>query len=306
MGFFSSIGKVFKKVAAPVAGVLGTALGGPAAGVAGAAMADAVWGSGDDSSDWQKSAYGDQMALARQQFDFNKQYVQNQLQWRVADAQKAGLHPMAALGINGASFSGVSMPSIPNVSDSTFDPVELGQSAAYAATKAKTTKQQEQAFALSQSLAGEQIRGVQLDNELKQLEIMSLASRMTQAGPAAPDINGGRNLVGGQGDSPFMDKPIVRDGWLLDEKGRKVGIIPSEDLSDRTEDKLIIEWIPWGGSAIRSARAKFLGQKVAGHWWHGEDKGFLPYPPKNSNLKGRGSFSENVRNVIRFYRDYDG
>lgn len=36
-------------------------------------------------------------------YKFQKKVLQNQVQWRVADAVKAGLHPLAALGVNPAS-----------------------------------------------------------------------------------------------------------------------------------------------------------------------------------------------------------
>jgi len=45
--------------------------------------------------------------LARNQFKYQKQLHQNQIQWQVADAKKAGLHPLFALG-NSMNFSPVS------------------------------------------------------------------------------------------------------------------------------------------------------------------------------------------------------
>ena len=48
------------------------------------------------------------MAFSREQFEYQKELARNQLQWRVEDAKKAGLHPMAALGLQGTSFSPVS------------------------------------------------------------------------------------------------------------------------------------------------------------------------------------------------------
>lgn len=40
---------------------------------------------------------------ADKSYKFQKKVLQNQVQWRVADAVKAGLHPLAALGVNPAS-----------------------------------------------------------------------------------------------------------------------------------------------------------------------------------------------------------
>ena len=38
-------------------------------------------------------------------YAMQKEFAQNQLQWRAADARKAGLHPMAALGAAGQGFT---------------------------------------------------------------------------------------------------------------------------------------------------------------------------------------------------------
>lgn len=42
-------------------------------------------------------------------YKFQKKVLQNQVQWRVADAVKAGLHPLAALGVNPASGPSISV-----------------------------------------------------------------------------------------------------------------------------------------------------------------------------------------------------
>lgn len=44
-------------------------------------------------------------------YKFQKKVLQNQIQWRVADAVKAGIHPLAALGVNPASGPSVSVGS---------------------------------------------------------------------------------------------------------------------------------------------------------------------------------------------------
>lgn len=314
MGFFSSIGDFVSDVAGgigdAVSGVVdwvGDA-GGDVLGFAGDVAGGLMGMNSANNATSANAAYNSaNLGLARTSLEFQKQYARNRLQWAKEDAQKAGFHPMVAAGLAPTSFSPVQASFTP-VEAQNFDWVgKAGQSLSYAASKAKTNKQQSEMWNYTLGSAQQQLRSLQLDNTLKELEIASMGARLKQqaGGPAAPNVNGGHTLLAGQNDSPFMDKPIVRDGWLIDEKGRKIGIIPSDPFAQRTEDKHVIEWLPWAGSAVRAARGKYLGQEVAGHWWHGEDKGFLPYPPKNSNLKSRGSFGENVRNVMRFYRDYD-
>lgn len=199
MGFFSALGAI------------GSVLGG---------VGSIIGGSKGASS--AKSINAAQMQLAKEQFDFQKDYVKNRLQWQVEDAQKAGLHPMVAAGLSPASFSPVSA----SLSPIDYDWVgEAGQSLAYAATKAKTNKQQEQAFQFQQQLGEEQLNGVRLDNELKVMQILGMVAQLNQTGPAAPDLNGGKNLIGGQNDSPFYISPS--EIKASSSTGTQAGIPPS-------------------------------------------------------------------------------
>lgn len=202
--------------------------------------------------------------------------------------------------VSGASYSGSSPTDYSWVGD-------LGQNLDYAATKGKTNTQQAQAFALAQKSGEVQIEGQELDNEFKRLQIMELVSRLTQTGPAAPEVNSRSPLNTPQDpfssprpDGPFTDKPIVRDGWLLDEKGRKISVIPSEAMKGRTEDVLGVEWFPFISSAYRDAKGRMLGHEINGHWWHGLDKGYLPYPPKASSRSSRVKVSDYYSRSYRY------
>lgn len=57
----------------------------------------------------QKKALSAQMALADRQMEMQKQFAQQGIRWRVEDAQKAGIHPLYALGAQPQSFSPVSI-----------------------------------------------------------------------------------------------------------------------------------------------------------------------------------------------------
>lgn len=191
MGFFSSIGSVLGGAVGSVFGPVGTVIGAGLGNAAGSALG------GSSSSD---KRYDQQMAFAQSQDQFSRDYVQNAIQWRVEDAKKAGVHPMAALGISSPQYSAASLPSIPSDTQS-IDPMEFGQSLNYAATKAKDRKQQAQMVDL-------QMRGLELDNEYKQAQIdalkvdtlaSSIASNQAWQSPANPTLNAKES----QGDSPI-------------------------------------------------------------------------------------------------------
>lgn len=46
-----------------------------------------------------------QNKLAKRQEDLQREFAQNSIQWRTADAKKAGIHPVAALGSQGISYN---------------------------------------------------------------------------------------------------------------------------------------------------------------------------------------------------------
>lgn len=84
-GTFSAIGTV-----------AGTAFGGPVGGAVGGAIGGAI-----DSNQAENEA-------ARQknlEYERQKEFAQNTLQWRVADARAAGLHPLSVIGSSGGAYS---------------------------------------------------------------------------------------------------------------------------------------------------------------------------------------------------------
>ncbi len=49
--------------------------------------------------------------IAKMQIAAQKEFAQNGIQWRTADAKAAGLHPLYAIGASGATYTPVSQDS---------------------------------------------------------------------------------------------------------------------------------------------------------------------------------------------------
>lgn len=157
----------------------------------------------------------------RQNIEFQKKFAQKGIQWRAADARAAGIHPLAALGANTASFS----PSI--VGDTSMGSAigQAGQDLGRAINSTRTSDQK--LSALQTQLLEEQIKGVRLDNGSKAISNTALASslvRGSQTGPNFPSVDGRTNtgmagqnsnyIVGGQrivSNPNFSDAQVIED-----------------------------------------------------------------------------------------------
>lgn len=91
------VSKAFKKVksglkSTGISSLLGFGLGGMPGAILGQ-MYDNYLRRNDADDEWQRN------------YEAQKEFAQNSIQWRTEDAKKAGLHPMAALGVSPSSYT---------------------------------------------------------------------------------------------------------------------------------------------------------------------------------------------------------
>uniref|UniRef100_A0AAU8AV95 DNA pilot protein n=1 Tax=Dulem virus 110 TaxID=3145587 RepID=A0AAU8AV95_9VIRU len=269
MGFFSSIGNAIGGIVGGAANVVGGILGMNSQDKANAAISE---------------ANAANLALAREQFEYQKELHKNQMQWRVEDAKKAGLHPMAAIGLQGSSFSPVSSSFTPLQANDYSWIGDLGQSAGYAAMKAKDKDQQREAFALAAKEANLQSQNMELQNEGLQLEnefrrfqlqqaiVGATSQALRSPGSASTRGLGKRYAIDGQADSLIpKDSPITnvipKYQWVQTADG-KLELYPSSDYAQLWEDKpLGTDLMPLMEAGGVSLRAKITGAPVAGMVW---------------------------------------
>lgn len=229
-----------------------------------------------------------QEAASQREYERQKEFAQNGIRWKVEDAKAAGIHPLYALGANTSTYS----PQAAVGND--YGLSQAGQDIGRAIEAGMTHRERQKAAVLQTAYNEAQVEHMNNQNEL--LKAQTDAVRQGIINDALynnPDFatmlaNASQSRVRTQQNgapfpvlNPNMDKSIPEWGFAHDEKGRLTSVIPGDDMAQRTEDKFIIEWLPWIGAAVKNLKARF-GSEVGGYWWHGEDKGYLPYPPKKS------------------------
>jgi len=137
---------------------------------------------------------------ADQNVKMQKQFAQQGIQWKVADAKKAGIHPLYALGAQTHSFAPVQTGISENMASA-------GQSLGRAVDAYRSNGERLDGFTkASQSL---QLENNKLQNDLLKQQIASNQATLNQAGapPPAPSP-GQRYLVPGQGSTagPLIDR----------------------------------------------------------------------------------------------------
>lgn len=160
---------------------------------------------------------------ALRQEALQREFAQSGIQWKVQDAEKAGIHPLYALGANTISYSPTSVGSTPNNFDFLGD---AGQNIGRAIQSG--TSQQGRISALQLTAAQLQNEGLQLDNDLKKTQLFSAARLAGQpgTGPGIPP------LFGPDSASPALMHDAKLPQYTTNLKIFGKNIQPSPSMSD--------------------------------------------------------------------------
>lgn len=125
-----------------------------------------------------------QAAINAQNIAEQEKFAQNTIQWKVQDANKAGINPLAALGANTSSFSNIVAPTSQSstaLGDAMGDAGQsLGRAIAAQAPAAK------RAAELEEQLAIAKIANVNSDTAKNQAEASRMATRLGAPGLPPP------------------------------------------------------------------------------------------------------------------------
>lgn len=175
-----------------------------------------------------------------------KEFAKSGIQWKVEDAKKAGIHPLAALGAQTTSFAPVSVggPSIASGLASAGQDI----SRAIDTTRDSSTRLD----AYTKTVQDLNIQRLGLENQL----LGSQIAKINQTGPRPPMPGTDRFLIDGQANSPLVqNKALERVAPALGQPSTEPGAVTdmgfartatdgwapvfSKDFQDRTEEDLI-------------------------------------------------------------------
>lgn len=216
-------------------------------------------------------------AVALQQANVDRQiqrdFAQHGVQWRVQDARASGIHPLAALGMQGVSPSPITVGSqvaqpgsppgagsfsaaqgvAPQLSSNNFAGQGLanaGQDISRAMSAVASSTERNREVENAQTVLG--LENLQLQNRLLSAQIAR--TRGASIGPGNP-IPGGSRSISGQGDTrevvhvPLQatrgaaGNPSVEGGSIPDigfstTGGGSVAVVPGEKMAERQEDDI--------------------------------------------------------------------
>lgn len=153
------------------------------------------------------------MRASRMNLRYQKQFAKNSVKWRTKDALKAGIHPLAAMGMQGMSFSpsfvsgnpGDGMIEAGRIRAAGAD--AMGQSIGRAAAALGDIDDRNSMYVAK--LQELQLQNAQLNNAV----LASQVANLNQPGnpPAAPT---GRYLIDGQGQTTLTRSSLIKDNPL--------------------------------------------------------------------------------------------
>lgn len=138
-----------------------------------------------------------QERIAQQNIAMQKEFAQSGIQWKVQDAIKAGLHPLAALGAQTSSFSPVSVGST--------DFGTMGQDLGRALKAAMSSEDRAEKEAAELDLETKR-----LNNDLirQQIQSSKLATQSRRTGAVGPAMPTGKQVID---STSVMKAPVVAD-----------------------------------------------------------------------------------------------
>lgn len=213
-------------------------------GVIGSVVGGLVGAGGSIWANKQNDKLAQQMW--QKNYEAQKEFAQNGVKWRVDDAKQAGIHPLFAMGANGASYSPVNSGGYyENPTAGLGNAISnMGQDIGRAMQAKMTPAERAIQELRADKIFDLDVRSREADIALKQAETASVIARSQQQVPAMPYAAGrGRSkIIAGQGDSPGQYgvlSEVLKGTQFYEMPGGGYLIAPHEQLMDLVSEGFI-------------------------------------------------------------------
>lgn len=208
-------------------------------------------------------------ANAARQEALQREFAQNGISWKVADAKRAGIHPLYALGAQTTSYSPV------NVGSQSTDFSGLASMGQNLGRAIDSTRDQagKQAAALQTAFAQTQLEGAKLDNDIKRAKLASDLAVGRSTNPGIP-LAGQVSQYDGQGNAITMDGPKV-------ELETKRDVTDPREPSNVAGSSPSVAWVKNPGGTYSVVMPSQLAESYESDWmgaldWQVRNR-ILPY-----------------------------
>lgn len=213
---------------------------------------------------------------AQKNYEAQKEFAQNGIRWKVEDAKAAGIHPLAALGTNSATFS-------PSYVAGDNGLAQAGQYIGNAVEATATRAEKRLAQVQQQETYNEQLRGLRLDNDIRaeqllQMKLNAQTALQRPSVPSMPSVVPSKASQSGFGD----DIPAV--SWLVDPDGHR-RIVSSQEYRDLYEDTPGLEFLPHISSSWQQFKHANNGDVVNGFIYDPSVSNWVPFNSNNPRHK---------------------
>lgn len=185
---------------------------------------------GSRSADKAKDA---NYEMNEKNIQLQKDFAQQGIRWKVADAKEAGIHPLYALGANTMSFTPSSFQVEPDYSMAN-GLSRIGQNVSRAIESRMTSEERER-----NDLTKENMK---LQNDMLRAQIGNEVAKQ----PSIPALPSGR-VIPGQGDSS-LELPAPKPSYsYVKNRDGSLDVVPSQDFTDRNQNLVsgIMPEIKW-------------------------------------------------------------
>jgi hypothetical protein len=222
---------------------------------------------------------------ANRNFQTQREFAQNAISWRAADAKRAGIHPIFAMGSSPINFSPVSV-GVSGRNPMADSLSSMGQDVSRAGMVNQSRRGRGQMMNAVLDKLGVERAGLQ--NELLRSQIKAVNMKVNQSQLPPPRVESiSQQIIPGQADAPHMDPGIVTD---VGHARTKTGYapVPSEQVKERIEDILPQEVAHF----IRNNVAPNLNQNFNPPFKAPKGKRWIFHPSQEYRLVNRNSWQD--------------